>query len=111
MADANLQDRDAVRDVAMVDKVTRRTLNHGDRMSLHEVTIKKGGVVPLHDHPHEQIGYLSSGRALFTIGNLQREIKQGDSWIIPGGLPHEVTALEDSVAIDVFSPVREEYLD
>ena len=43
MADANLQDRDAVRDVVMVDKVTRRTLNHGDHTSLHEVTIKKGG--------------------------------------------------------------------
>ena len=77
MADANLQDRDAVRDVVMVDKVTRRTLNHGDRTSLHEVTIKQGGVVPLHDHPHEQIGYLASGRVLFTIGKLQREIKQG----------------------------------
>ena len=111
MAEANRQDRDAVRDVVMVDKVTRRTLNHGDQTSLHEVTIKKGGLVPRHNHPHEQIGYLASGRVLFTIGNLQREIKQGDSWIIPSGLPHEVLALEDSVAIDVFSPVRKEYLD
>ena len=77
MADANLQDRDAVRDVVMVDKVTRRTLNHGDRTSLHEVTIKQGGVVPLHDHPHEQIGYLASGRVLLRSascnGRLSKE--------------------------------------
>jgi len=111
MADANLQDRDAVADVPMVDKVTRRTLNHGDNASLHELTIKKGGIVPLHDHPHEQIGYLASGRVLFEIGDLQKEIRQGDSWIIPGGAPHKVTALEDSIAVDVFTPVRTEYLD
>ena len=66
---------------------------------------------PEHDHPHEQIGYLAAGRVLFEIGGLKKELKQGDSWIIPGGAPHKVTALEDSVAVDVFAPVREEYLD
>ena len=67
--------------------------------------------MPLHDHPHEQIGYLVSGRLLFTIEDLTLELGPGDSWLVPGGLRHTVTALEDAIAVDVFSPVRTEYLD
>ena len=111
MAEANLQAHDAVRAVQMVDRVTRRTLNSGDRTTLSEVTLQKGGVVPEHDHPHEQTGYLVSGRLLFEMPGLHRELEPGDSWLIPGGVPHKVTALEDSIAVDIFSPVREEYLD
>jgi len=95
--------------VEMFPGVIRRTLNAGDRTMLCEVELHKGAVVPSHTHPHEQIGYLSRGRLLFRIGDEERELAEGDSWCVPSNVPHVVTALEDSIAIDIFSPPREEY--
>ena len=66
---------------------------------------------PTTAHPHEQTGYLVSGRILFEMPGATRELGPGDSWLVPGDVDHKVTALEDSVAIDIFSPVREDYLD
>jgi quercetin dioxygenase-like cupin family protein len=102
--------RETVAPVPMFEGVSRRTLNSGERATLVEVSFERGAVVPEHTHPHEQIGYLASGRLLFRIGDEEREIGAGDSWLIPGGVPHIVTALERSVAIDVFSPPRTEYI-
>ena len=96
--------------VEMFPGVVRRTLNSGDRTTLIEVTLAEGAVVPGHTHPHEQIGYVAKGRVRFDIDGEERELQAGDSYLIPGGLPHVVMALEPSVCIDVFSPVREEYL-
>jgi quercetin dioxygenase-like cupin family protein len=69
----------------------------------------RGAVVPWHTHPHEQIGYLVRGRLRFQIGDEEQELSEGDSWLVPSNVPHFVTALEDSIAIDIFSPPREEY--
>jgi quercetin dioxygenase-like cupin family protein len=95
--------------VEMLPGVTRRTLTDGDKMMLCEIRMDKGAVVPLHTHPHEQTGYLVSGRCRFQIGEEVRELSAGDCWMVPSGAEHEATALEDSVFIDVFSPSREEY--
>jgi quercetin dioxygenase-like cupin family protein len=95
--------------VEMLPGVIRRTLTDGERMMLCEVRMQKDAVVPLHTHPHEQTGYLVSGRCRFQLGEEVREIGAGDCWMVPGGVEHEATALEDSVFIDVFSPPREEY--
>jgi quercetin dioxygenase-like cupin family protein len=95
--------------VEMLPGVTRRTLNSSERLMLIEVALEKGVVVPSHSHPHEQVGYLISGRVLFELGDQRRELAAGDSWLVPPNVPHQVTALEPSVAIDVFSPPREEY--
>jgi len=96
--------------VEMFPGVTRRTLNSGDRTTLVEITLTAGAAVPAHSHPHEQTGYVSSGRVRFAIDGEVRELAAGDGYLVPGGATHEVTALEDSVCIDCFSPVREEYL-
>ncbi len=101
--------RESVAAVEMFPGVVRRTLNCGERTMLCEVELAKGSVVPLHTHPHEQIGYLASGRISFRIGDEERVLAAGDSWLVPGGAPHVVTTLEDSVAIDIFSPPREAY--
>ncbi len=106
----NLQARDEVAAIDMFEGVARRTLNAGERTSIHEIQIGAGCVVPMHTHPHEQIGYLVSGRVRFELGGEVKELSAGDSWIIPSEIPHEVTALEDSVALDIFSPAREEYI-
>ena len=101
--------RSSATPVEMLPGVVRRTLTEGERMMLIEVTLEQGTVVPLHTHPHEQIGYLASGRLLWELGDERRELAAGDSWLVPSNVPHQVTALEPSVAIDVFSPPREEY--
>jgi quercetin dioxygenase-like cupin family protein len=97
------------RPVEMFPGVIRRTLNNGERLTLVEVTLEQDSEVPVHSHPHEQIGYIASGRLLFTIGDETRELAAGDSHLVPGDVPHAVKALEPTVAIDIFSPPREEY--
>ena len=104
-----LTNRSDVTPVEMMPGVVRRTLNTSERMMLIDVVLEKGAVVPFHSHPHEQIGYLASGRVLFEMEDEQRELGPGDSWLVPSNVLHQVTALEPSVAIDVFSPPREEY--
>jgi len=87
----------------------RKTVAWGERTLLSEVTFEKGGVVPRHSHPHEQTGYVVSGAIEFTLGDRVIVVRAGDGYLIPGDVAHGCLALEPSVAIDVFSPIREEY--
>ena len=96
--------------VEMLPGIVRRTLTSGDRTTLCEFHMSKGSVLPAHSHEHEQIGYLVRGRVLFRIADEERELAAGDGYVIPGRVEHAVTTLEDSIAIDVFSPPRKEYL-
>ena len=97
--------------VEMFPGVVRRTLASGDRATVVEVTVAKGTAVPVHQHVHEQVGYVARGRVRFEIGGETRELVQGDSYLALSNVPHGVVALEDSIAIDIFSPPRTEYLD
>ncbi len=96
--------------VEMFPGVVRRTLSSGDRTTLVEISMDKGADVPDHNHPHEQIGYVVKGRVRFRIDGDVRELRAGDSYLVPGGVTHGVTAIDEAVCIDCFSPVREEYL-
>jgi quercetin dioxygenase-like cupin family protein len=69
-----------------------------------------GATIPKHSHPHEQTGYLVSGRMKFVIGDEVFSAESGDGWNIAGHVEHGVDVLEDSVVIEVFSPAREDYL-
>jgi len=100
---------DSATPVEMFPGVVRRTLTAGERLMLVEVTLDDGAVVPMHTHPHEQTGYLVSGRFLFELAGERRELGPGDCWLVPSNLPHQVTALERAVCVDIFSPPREEY--
>ncbi len=93
-----------------LDGVTYKTIAYGDKTSLGEFQLKKGSVVLNHNHPHEQTGYMISGRMTFTIDGEDHIAEAGDSWNIPGNVEHSVNVHEDSVVIEVFSPVREDYL-
>lgn len=104
-----LIDHDSVTPIEMLPGVVRRTITDGKRLMLIEVTTDEGSVVPMHTHPHEQTGYLISGRLLFELGNEKRELGRGDCWLVPPNVPHQVTALEPCVVVDIFSPPREEY--
>ncbi len=96
--------------VPALEGITRKTLVHGDRTLLTEFRLEAGSVLPRHSHPHEQAGYLVSGRMRLSVGDEQFDATPGDGWCIPGGVEHGAEVLEDSVAVEVFSPVREDYL-
>jgi quercetin dioxygenase-like cupin family protein len=104
-----LIERSSVNPVEMLPGVVRRTMTDGEKMMLCEVHMDAGAVVPMHTHPHEQTGYLASGHVTMQVADEKRELRAGDCWMIPGGVPHEAVAIEHSVFVDVFSPPREEY--
>jgi quercetin dioxygenase-like cupin family protein len=91
--------------------IIRRTLNEGERTMLVEFHMAKGSRILVHTHPHEQIGYLASGRLRCRLGEVWMELTAGDSWCVPENVEHEAEVLEDTIAVDVFSPPREEYRD
>ena len=71
--------------------------------------MSKGRILPQHKHPEEQTGYLVSGHMILVIEGERHELMPGDSWAIPGNVEHGAETLEDSVALEVFSPPREDY--
>jgi quercetin dioxygenase-like cupin family protein len=89
--------------------IGRQMLN-GESMTLARVLLAAGAVVPEHDHDSEQIANVLSGRLRFVIGDEERDVMAGESVLIPGGVPHRVEALDDSVVLDVFAPRREDWL-
>ncbi|HEX9113052.1 MAG TPA: cupin domain-containing protein [Nitrospirota bacterium] len=93
-----------------LEKIQRKTLVYGEKTLLTEFRLEKGAVLPEHSHPHEQTGYLVSGRIDLTIGDETHQVAPGGSWCIPGNVAHRAIAREDSVAIEIFSPVREDYI-
>lgn len=94
----------------ILPKIRVSTLVHGDKTLMARFELQKGAVLPLHAHPHEQIGYLVSGTMTMTIDGAEYEFGPGDSWCIAGGVEHGARIHETCLAIEVFSPVREDYL-
>jgi quercetin dioxygenase-like cupin family protein len=81
-----------------------------EKLMLSLVDLEPHAVVEEHAHPHEQVGMVLAGRAIFYIGGEQKTLQAGDLFRIPGNVPHKVVALDQPVkALDVFYPVREEY--
>jgi quercetin dioxygenase-like cupin family protein len=94
----------------VLEGIKLKTLVYGDKTLFTEFLLKKDRQLPKHAHPQEQTGYLISGRIRLTIGEETFEVEPGDSWCVPGNMEHQAEILADSVAIEVFSPVREDYL-
>ncbi len=112
MSEPLVRPAEAIRAVDAFPGVVRRTLASGDRLTLVQIDIEAGAVVPEHVHPHEQAGTVIPGRILLRVGppgSPEREVAQGGGYLIPGDLPHEVRALEPARLIEVFAPVREEF--
>lgn len=87
-----------------------KTRVYGEKTLMAEFLLKKDSILPRHTHPHEQTGYLVKGHIRFSIGAKTYDAQAGDTWCILGGVEHAAEIIEDSVVIEVFSPVREDYL-
>lgn len=94
------------------EKASRKILGSGGSLMMVEVTFQKGGVGAAHSHTdHEQISYIVKGSFEVTVGEDKQVIKAGDSFYAAKNVTHGVVALEDdSVILDVFTPIREDFL-
>jgi quercetin dioxygenase-like cupin family protein len=90
--------------------IRQKTLVYGKRTLMTEFLLDKNSILPEHSHPFEQTGYLVKGHILLKIGDTQHDTHPGDSWCIPANLRHGAQIIEDSTAIEIFSPVREDYI-
>ena len=95
----------------LLEGVRLKNLIHGERSHLTKVKLKQDAVVPEHQHPQEQSGYLISGSLRFFSGDKETIVSVGDCWVFAGGEMHGAEALEDTVVIEFFSPLREDYLN
>ncbi len=94
----------------LLDGVRMSNLVHGEKTLMARFKLEKGCVIPDHSHPHEQTGLLLSGRIIITFDGIDHDTMPGDSWCIGANVSHSARSVEDSVAVEVFSPVREDYL-
>ena len=95
--------------VETLNPLVDRQALHCDQMTMSRLTLKKGAVVPRHHHVNEQITTMEKGRLRFIFDDSELIVEAGDSLQIPSNVPHSVEALEDSVALDLFAPVREDW--
>ncbi len=91
------------------DTASRRVI-HSQRMTTARILLRKGAVVPRHSHENEQISHVLEGSLLFQFDDREITAGPGDLVEIPSREPHRVEALEDSVAMDVFQPVRDDWV-
>jgi len=101
---------DAVSKEKLSDKITRQYVM-GSQSMLVKWTLKSGAVISLHFHPNEQITWITKGSVKVLSQGKQFIVKAGEILIIPPYVPHEFYALEDTIDIDFFSPVREDWLN
>jgi len=84
----------------------------GDRVTVAVVELEPGSMVPEHSHEHEQIGVCVAGSLDFRVGDERREVGPGDTWWIPGWVPHEVRVGHDgAVVVETWAPRREDWAD
>lgn len=83
-----------------------------EKMMMVLSTILPGHTVPKHNHPHEQIGFVHSGKGIFIIGDEERVLVKGDFFSIPSNVPHSVVCNGDEpfLIVDIFCPVREDFI-
>ena len=87
-----------------------RQVIHTETMTVARIRLRKGAVVPLHQHVNEQLSMIEHGRLRFVVAGEERILSAGETLTIPPNAPHLVEALEDSLATDLFSPPREDWI-
>ena len=91
------------------DKLSRKLIT-GKKVMLAQVFLKKGCMVPAHSHDSEQMTYILSGSMTLRLPDMEVTLKEGDVLHIPSGVEHSAVAHEDTLDLDVFSPIREDWL-
>jgi quercetin dioxygenase-like cupin family protein len=101
---------DDVRSFVLADGVTGRPL-FGELGMLNLIEFEPGATVPLHSHPHEQLGIVLRGMQALVVDGVAHELAPMEGYVLPGGVEHSAyCGREGALVLDVFSPVREDYV-
>src|SRR5438128_12163826 len=101
-------------DEIALEKVTEmisRKIVSGEREMLAQIYLKRGALVPIHTHDSEQMTYILQGALRFVVGGEEIIVREGEVLHIPSFVEHQAEALEDTFELDVFSPIRQDWLD
>ncbi len=101
---------DTAEDVQAAPGVIRRVLAYCDELMCVENEFQKGAIGSMHHHPHTQITYVASGRFRFTIGDVTKEVKAGDTLLKQNDIVHGCECLEAGILVDFFTPMREDFV-
>ncbi|WP_256756865.1 cupin domain-containing protein [Cohnella sp. WQ 127256] len=91
-------------------EIRRKILPPGKQLMSMLVEFKQGGFGPEHAHPHEQLGYVVSGKIKMVLGDKEIVVATGEQVWVPSNVPHSVLALEDTLLLETFTPLREDLL-
>jgi unsaturated pyranuronate lyase len=102
---------DAIKEVTLLEGISARFVT-GSRIMFSFVRLAPGAVMPDHNHPHEQLGYVVDGSLVLNLAGDERTLQPGDAYAIPGGVTHRaVGGPNGCLVLDAFNPPREEYLE
>lgn len=112
MADAGIQHHrwDEIELEKVTEMISRKIIT-GEREMLAQIFLKKGAIVPEHSHEAEQLTYVLQGALRFLIGGQETTVREGEVLLIPSNVPHQAEALDDTFELDLFSPIRHDWLN
>jgi quercetin dioxygenase-like cupin family protein len=96
-------------DLEKITEMVSRKIIPGDRVMLAHVYLKRGALVPMHQHESEQMTYVLQGALRTLVGGSEFTVREGEVLHIPPGVPHQAEALDDTLELDVFSPGRADW--
>jgi quercetin dioxygenase-like cupin family protein len=88
----------------------RKILGYDPELMMVRVEFVQGAIGTAHSHPHRQVTFVEHGSFEVTIANETKQLSAGDSFFVPPNVPHGVIALSDGCLLDVFTPVRQDFL-
>ena len=94
-----------------VTEVISRKIVTGEREMLSQIYLKRGALVPMHKHESEQLTYVMQGALRFLVGGEEAVVREGEVLVIPSWIEHQVEALDDTLTLDIFSPIRQVWLN
>ena len=100
-------------DEIALDKITEmvsQKIVAGEREMVAQIYLKRGALIPMHTHDSEQMTYILQGSLRFLVDGEEIIVREGEVLHIPSRVPHQAEALDDTFELDVFSPIREDWL-
>jgi quercetin dioxygenase-like cupin family protein len=92
------------------EKIQRQIVGYDDKIMMVNVRFEKDSIGTLHHHHHTQISYVAEGKFEITIADETSILEKGDSFYVPSNAIHGVVCLEAGILVDVFSPMREDFI-
>ena len=88
----------------------RKIMSYDENLMMVKVSFEKGGIGSLHSHFHTQMSYVESGAFEITIGDKTEALKKGDAYYIPPNIIHGALCIEPGILVDIFTPLREDFV-